>query len=365
MSATPVAFVQGLKKQLNAASTANKPEELVAILHQLKKDVIATEDLIRETKIGVTVNKLRQNPSKEVADLAKEIVRKWKTDVGPAAAKPSKKESQNSSAVASPSPAPGSPPNKEAAKASAAKPKPSVPSSSSKPAPAPAPAASTSAPTPKRRESLNGAPRTHKTDGLQFGQGEGCTGDKTREKCAEMIYDALASDSDAPTDLILSRARALEKHVYTTNPPPEGTNTYRQKMRSLYLNLKAVNNPSLREDVVSGEISVVRLYGMSPAEMASEEQQAVNRKLVEENLFKAQGAAPQQAETDAFQCGKCKQRRTIYYQMQTRSADEPMTTFVTCINCELPYRFSMKRPTPFWRALGSAIGTRNNRWKFS
>lgn len=36
-------------------------------------------------------------------------------------------------------------------------------------------------------------------------------------------------------------------------------------MRSLYLNLKAVNNPSLREDVVSGEISVARLYGMSPA----------------------------------------------------------------------------------------------------
>lgn len=50
--------------------------------------------------------------------------------------------------------------------------------------------------------------------------------------------------------------------------------------------------------------------------MASEEQQAVNRKLVEENLFKAQGAAPQQAETDAFQCGKCKQRRTIYYQVR-------------------------------------------------
>lgn len=49
--------------------------------------------------------------------------------------------------------------------------------------------------------------------------------------------------------------------------------------------------------------------------MASEEQQALNRKIVEENLFKAQGAAPQQAETDAFQCGKCKQRRTIYYQV--------------------------------------------------
>jgi len=32
-----------------------------------------------------------------------------------------------------------------------------------------------------------------------------------------------------------------------------------------------------------------------------------------------------------FKCGKCKQTNTTYYQMQTRSADEPMTTYVTCM----------------------------------
>jgi DNA-directed RNA polymerase subunit M/transcription elongation factor TFIIS len=34
-----------------------------------------------------------------------------------------------------------------------------------------------------------------------------------------------------------------------------------------------------------------------------------------------------------FKCGKCKSTKTTYYQMQTRSADEPMTTFVTCTCC--------------------------------
>ena len=34
-----------------------------------------------------------------------------------------------------------------------------------------------------------------------------------------------------------------------------------------------------------------------------------------------------------FKCGKCKSTKTTYYQMQTRSADEPMTTFVTCTTC--------------------------------
>lgn len=76
-------------------------------------------------------------------------------------------------------------------------------------------------------------------------------------------------------------------------------------------------------------------------EMASGERQAANRKIAEENLFNSMGAAEQQAETDAFQCGRCKQvcssvihrvmlanvpqRKCRYRQAQTRSADEPMT----------------------------------------
>ena len=40
-----------------------------------------------------------------------------------------------------------------------------------------------------------------------------------------------------------------------------------------------------------------------------------------------------------FKCGKCKTYKTTYYQMQTRSADEPMTTFVTCLNCNNRFKF--------------------------
>lgn len=40
-----------------------------------------------------------------------------------------------------------------------------------------------------------------------------------------------------------------------------------------------------------------------------------------------------EASTDNFTCGKCKSTACTYYQLQTRSADEPMTTFVTCTNC--------------------------------
>ena len=42
-----------------------------------------------------------------------------------------------------------------------------------------------------------------------------------------------------------------------------------------------------------------------------------------------------EASTDNFTCpnSKCRSTKCTYYQLQTRSADEPMTTFVTCIDC--------------------------------
>jgi transcription elongation factor S-II len=72
---------------------------------------------------------------------------------------------------------------------------------------------------------------------------------------------------------------------------------------------------------------------MKPIEFASSEIKAEIKKIEDQNLFNMKGAGNVQAETDAFKCGKCHQRKCTYYQMQTRSADEPMTTFVTCTNC--------------------------------
>lgn len=59
--------------------------------------------------------------------------------------------------------------------------------------------------------------------------------------------------------------------------------------------------------------------------MASESVKAMNQKITENNLFKAKAVGQTHAETDAFKCSRCQQRKTSYYQMQTRSADEPMT----------------------------------------
>lgn len=59
--------------------------------------------------------------------------------------------------------------------------------------------------------------------------------------------------------------------------------------------------------------------------MASESVRMLKEKIASDNLFKAKAVGVTQAETDAFKCGRCHQRKCTYYQMQTRSADEPMT----------------------------------------
>jgi DNA-directed RNA polymerase subunit M/transcription elongation factor TFIIS len=42
--------------------------------------------------------------------------------------------------------------------------------------------------------------------------------------------------------------------------------------------------------------------------------------------------------TDMFKCTRCGKRECTYYEMQTRSADEPMTQFIRCLNCGKQWR---------------------------
>ncbi|KAJ1982730.1 transcription elongation factor TFIIS [Dimargaris verticillata] len=251
----------------------------------------ASEEFLRKTEIGLCIGKLRNHTDPNVASGAKALVRKWKMDV--IAAGHTKGQDKAKTEL----------PNT-----------PSTPIASSNGTP--------TSDKPSVKE------RTVASDGVTIPS----RGDKTREKCTEMLYSSLATNSGADPGLLMKRAGAIENTVYTSigavNP------AYKAKIRSFYLNLRDKSNPGLREAVTSGEIPVQKFCSMSKQDMASEERKAQDRKIQQENLFKARGAGPAVAETDQFKCGRCKSRKCTYYQMQTRSADEPMTTFVTCTNCE-------------------------------
>ena len=103
---------------------------------------------------------------------------------------------------------------------------------------------------------------------------------------------------------------------------------YTDRLRSIYINLK---NPSILEQIKSGELLPQTFAFMTHQEMNPERWKELieKKKLVDKNKYDTQLVA----RTDMFTCGKCKSKRCTYYTMQTRSADEPETIFITCLDC--------------------------------
>ena len=92
-----------------------------------------------------------------------------------------------------------------------------------------------------------------------------------------------------------------------------------------------IGNKSLIERWKEGEFTLETLgrwtpYELNPANWKDLKDQQFRRdkRILEGNLAMA---------TDRFRCSQCKKKMCSYYELQTRSADEPMTIFISCLNC--------------------------------
>ena len=133
-----------------------------------------------------------------------------------------------------------------------------------------------------------------------------------------------------------------KKYNCSAEGPEKGkiSKEYKLKYRSLSFNLKDKSNPDLRRRVLLGEIPCKDIVTWNVYQLASDKRKEDNVEIKKVALLNSQARKPTVSSTDQFKCGKCKQRKCTYYQMQTRSADEPMTTFVTCTNCNNRWKFS-------------------------
>ncbi len=112
-----------------------------------------------------------------------------------------------------------------------------------------------------------------------------------------------------------------------------------KKCRTYMFNLTDANNPDFRRRVLLGEIKPEEIVVMTAEDMASDQRKKENDEIKAKALFECERGLKQLESTDQFKCSKCKQRKTTYFQLQTRSADEPMTTYVTCVNCNHHWKF--------------------------
>jgi transcription elongation factor S-II len=109
---------------------------------------------------------------------------------------------------------------------------------------------------------------------------------------------------------------------------------YRTQLRSLLWNIhpkSPVKNPRLLARCLDGEFPLEHIPGMTPYDMFPERwQELADKQLIREQ--KILEGNKRQA-TDEYKCNRCHKRECTYYEMQTRSADEPTTIFITCLNC--------------------------------
>lgn len=168
----------------------------------------------------------------------------------------------------------------------------------------------------------------------------------TRDKIRELLLEAFSkvpgeADEDLKDEVDACDPIRVAVSVESVMFEKMGRSNGAQKVkyRSIIFNLKDPKNPDLRRKVLLGQVKAERLIDMSPEEMASDQRQREIEQIKEKALFECERAAAPKASTDQFKCGRCGKKETTYYQLQTRSADEPMTTFVTCVNCNNHWKF--------------------------
>ena len=115
-------------------------------------------------------------------------------------------------------------------------------------------------------------------------------------------------------------------------------NAYTQKILSVRYNLK--QRPDLLENMKHGECSIRWFVNAKPHEICPDKWSEAFEKAAKRALrfSDASSADPADMPDGMLQCGKCKSKKTSYYEMQTRSADEPMTVFAKCHSCSARWK---------------------------
>eukprot|EP00521_Asterionellopsis_glacialis_P012589 CAMPEP_0195299748 /NCGR_PEP_ID=MMETSP0707-20130614/26102_1 /TAXON_ID=33640 /ORGANISM="Asterionellopsis glacialis, Strain CCMP134" /LENGTH=311 /DNA_ID=CAMNT_0040362227 /DNA_START=231 /DNA_END=1163 /DNA_ORIENTATION=- len=151
-------------------------------------------------------------------------------------------------------------------------------------------------------------------------------------------------NENAVATLCVSRASEVEEAVQTKFGREK--QSYTEKVRSLCFNLK--KNAPLRSQILMGQTPADALVVMSSEQLASSDKVQQRADLVnklqdsrrldweqanEDKINEMCGIKGDLLQASLFTCGRCKSIKTTSTQKQTRSADEPMTVFVLCMNC--------------------------------
>jgi transcription elongation factor S-II len=160
-----------------------------------------------------------------------------------------------------------------------------------------------------------------------------------RNKSSQLFNNILNNDT---------KSRQIEKDIYNSCLKYSSENNiiknwdnvifksiYISRIRSIYSNLKSdsyLKNQNFKDKILNDEIDPKKISSLSNYDIYPEVWEDLLKKLAEKDKLKYD--LKPEAMTDMFKCRKCGSRSCSYYEFQTRSADEPMTQFITCLDCK-------------------------------
>lgn len=92
-----------------------------------------------------------------------------------------------------------------------------------------------------------------------------------------------------------------------------------------------IKNKGVMERYKNNELTLEQIVNQNYYELFPEHWQVMVDRQAKKEKIQLEGDFSRA--TDRWLCMGCKQRKCTYYELQTRSADEPMTIFIQCLNC--------------------------------
>lgn len=111
-------------------------------------------------------------------------------------------------------------------------------------------------------------------------------------------------------------------------------NMYMNKIRQIDSNL--TQESSTKQRLLSGDILPHEIAFMTCHELYPEHWETILAEKKKKDALMCEIDFGQA--TNQYRCMKCGGNKTTYYTMQTRSADEAETLFITCLNCGKRWR---------------------------
>jgi len=160
-----------------------------------------------------------------------------------------------------------------------------------------------------------------------------------RNKYREMLMNDIELTELEAADLEIGIFNATIDYANSLKIPLSWSSdlfidSYLNIARSIYSNLDKnsyIGNIDLIEKLKSRQILPNKLPYMSCEDMFPEKWVDIKEK--QKLKFKAAYEIKQVSMTDTIKCGKCKNNKISYYELQTRSGDEAITQFYNCIIC--------------------------------